>query len=51
MGYPFDRPNSAYQMADFIRNRSNMITKQITVRHRDENKAQVGDDPNNIVQI
>lgn len=53
MGYPFDRPAdpSVSSFDDFKRSNKNMIMKKITIRHLDENSAQVGDDPTKIVNI
>lgn len=53
MGFPFDRPATGDVLVfdDFMYDRDNLFVKPITVRHLYENKAQVGDDPNNIVDI
>lgn len=53
MGYPFDRPASEDVMIfeDFTNGRDNMISKKITIRHLDENQAQSGDNPNNMIKI
>lgn len=53
MGFPFDRPatDNISEFDDFLIGMDNMISKQITIRHLDENMAQIGDDPANIVKL
>lgn len=53
MGYPFDRQASfeVQIFDDLLKDMSNMISKTITIKHRDENTAQVGNDPNKIVKL
>lgn len=53
MGFPLDRPAdyNVLVMEDFTEGHENMISKNITIRHLYENKAQVGNDPNQIVPI
>ena len=53
MGYPFDRPatTGVTKFDDFVKGIGNVISKTITIRHLDENKAQVGNDPNKIVKL
>lgn len=45
LGFPFDRPavDSVNTLDDFLSYFNNMATKEITIRHLDENTAQVGD--------
>lgn len=53
MGFPFDRPanDDIENIDDFLKGMDNMITKSITIRHLDENTAQVGNNPNKIVKL
>lgn len=53
MGYPFDRPapSGVTKFNDFGKDIGNIISKTITIRHLDENTAQVGKDPNKIVKL
>lgn len=48
-----DRPCSddVYVFEDFLYNRSNMIYKDIPIRHLYENKCQLGSDPENMIQL
>ncbi|XP_055317646.1 phenoloxidase subunit 1-like [Sitodiplosis mosellana] len=45
LGFPFDRPaaDGVTTVDDFVSYFNNMIAKQITIRHLNENKAQGGD--------
>lgn len=52
-GFPFDRPadEDIWEIDDFVYKRQNMIYKEIKIHHLYENKAQVGNDPNNLIQL
>lgn len=52
MGYPFDRASVNVRSFDkFLSQHKNMISKPITIRHVSENTAQIGDNPNDIVNL
>ncbi|XP_055308600.1 phenoloxidase 3-like [Sitodiplosis mosellana] len=53
MGFPFDRPadDGVTIFDDFLTGMGNMISKSITIRHLDENMAQVDNVSNKIVKL
>lgn len=52
MGFPFDRPatDDIIEFDDFLQNRANMITTNITIRHIDQILKQVSADNVNVVK-